>query len=848
VNKNLVAVFLILLSAFASAHTIEGDFEGITFQGETVESTFLLCNTSDSSENFHINSSNPWMQLRPLSVYLSGNSCEEIYAFTTPAPYAESGEYEIEVTASADKSVSETFYLEVVEGHKIRITPFDDEISTTQCAEKVFEFELENTGIFDERALISVEGLNENWFELSSEEILLPKGEEREIELTINIPCNQEIKVYEFKLLVELKNTGIIKEQNLELNIEDGQGILIESKEFASCNDWKTENTIALNNEGMLSDALTVELQGLDFVVLKENSFSLGPGEIKELNLEFNKTELEQGNYTFKLRVYSEKFNQVYEREFELKLENCYDLSIEKAAFQDSACIESKPEVSFIIRNNGTRKTEVRAGLEGINAVLEKNSFSLEAGESVEVRVELDLEGKTGETSFLFIADSEEFTKTIENTISIEDCYETESTVPSIEVCREIPLQGKEIVIRNTGTRKQYFNVSSNVEWIKLKEKTFEIEGLQEKVIPLIITPGKDASEESYSILTKTENNSYTMKASINYLDKETCFGIEMTNLKSFVNVNAGEGAINTIKVTNKGKTIQTVYFRVEPFNWVYFNPKEINIESGETKEIYVYFNPPFDFAEETATATVKAETNYGFTAEQEVEVHIFGGSVILTINPEDIKVNPKGLDLEDTKENTVEIKIEVENNTETNMKILGVKTPYTESKYVIEEPVIKKGEKGEITLRFVASEELELSGLEVPIEIITDKGTYYKIVTLPAGETEDEKEDEKKSREATTGFVLFGEDQYVLVILIVAVVILIIMAAVRTEKEDEKEQVVDYGTEKELDKVKNQITQKAAGKTPFSKKGVTKTSSFSKKGVTKTSSKKKPARKKKKK
>ena len=46
---------------------------------------------------------------------------------------------------------------------------------------------------------------------------------------------------------------------------------------------------------------------------------------------------------------------------------------------------------------------------------------------------------------------------------------------------------------------------------------------------------------------------------------------------------------------------------------------------------------------------------------QEEVEVNISGGSIILSINPEDIKVKSKGLETEDTNENTVEIKIEAE-------------------------------------------------------------------------------------------------------------------------------------------------------------------------------------------
>ncbi|MBU2100965.1 MAG: hypothetical protein ABH850_00205 [Candidatus Micrarchaeota archaeon] len=830
-KKILVALSLIILGVMVNAHTLEGNFEGLTFQGETVESVFYLCNSSSSGENFNISDNSIWMEIRPLSVYINADSCEEIYAFTTPFPYAESGKHEIEVTAKGETdSVSRTFYLTVVEGHKISINSNQNSINSTQCNQETFEIELKNTGIFDERALISVQGINPNWISLSSEEILLPKNQTRNFELDVLIPCNEETKNYEFTLFVELKNTGIIKEKTLAVNVKEGQGIGIESKEFNACNDLKTEEKLMIENSGILSDNIKVELEGLNWITLKENSFSLNPGQTKELELEFNGKDLEKGNYNFTLKIYSEKFNNFYSKDFSVKLEDCFNLEVTKGQFQDSACIESTPEISFIIKNTGTRKANVKAGIEGINAVLEKNSIGLNPNESTEIKAKLNLsEEQEGKINFIFLADSENYSASLENSIEIQNCYETEAIVPSIEVCNEVPLTGKFIVIKNTGTKKQSFEVSSDVDWIKLEETNFELEGNQEKTIGLIITPGKDSREENYSIKTKTENNQYQLKASITYPNQQTCFGISMTNLQSTVDVNAGEGSITTIKITNNGRTIQHLEFSVDNYYWVYFNPKEFDLMENETKEVYVYFNPPFDFKEETVKVKIKGTTNFGFKTEQEVQVNISGGSVVLTINPEDIKVNSTNLNTEDTNQNTVEIKIEIANNTETNMKILDIKSNYPNSKYFIEDPIIKKGTASEARLSFTASTELNLSGLEVPIEIITDKGTYYKVVTLPEKESmQEEKENEAGEG---TGFVLFGGDEYILVILIVIVVILIIMAAIRTGKEEKQEEIVDYSEEKNFqDEIKEIVTKPAKTEKPIKSKTTKKKSKKKKK------------------
>ncbi|MFH1664358.1 MAG: hypothetical protein ABH986_06180 [archaeon] len=811
-SKVLTAITIIFFAAIACGHSLEGNFSGLTFQGETVPSVFYLCNSSDSSTNFHLTSDNSWMQVRPLSVYLAGNSCEEVYAFTTPNPFAQAGNYEINLSAISDNSITtKTFYLTVAQGHKIIVNALNQSINSTQCKKQVFEFELKNTGIFDERALISVKGLNENWFELSSEEILLPKNSARNIELSVLIPCNQETKNYEFSLATELKNTGIIKKSSLSLKVENAQEILLENKAFTACNDLKSNAFISVKNNGLLEDEILLQIQGPDWVSVKQPKLVLQPGETKQVEIEFNQTNAETKNHSIVLNAVSEKFSQVYSKQFSIELQNCFELSIEKAAWNETACLESKPEVSYIIKNNGSKETALQLSIQGVQAQLEKNSVILLPGQSIEAKAVIDFSAVSavGEIKFVLIADSENYTKSFEAGITAEKCYGISSLAPSIEVCKGVPLTGQFISVKNTGTKKELFSVASDVSWVQPKTGSFELNGGEEKKIELEIIPQKNSAETVYSVTAKTDNAQNTRKAKITFLNNTTCFGITMTNLKNSVDVNAGEGTINTIKVTNNGLTIQKISFSVKENDWVYFNPKEFNLDKGETKEVYVYFNPPFDFSEETAVVTVKAQTDFGFTAEKKVEVNVSGGSIVLTINPEDIKVNSTGIEAKDTNQNVIEIKIEVANNTATSMKILDVKSNYPETSYFIEDPVIKKAGKGEIILKFTASEKLDLSGLEVPIEIVSDKGTFYKVVTLP----ETTETTEKESDGSETGFVLFGEDQYILVILVVIVIILIIMAAVRSDKEDaSNETVIDYSDSKGKDfqqEMKELITKK---------------------------------------
>ncbi len=803
-NKTLIALALIFLSAIANAHTMEGDFTGLTFQGQTIERTFLLCNTLNFQENFSLSSNNEWMEVRPLTASVPAESCKEIYAFITPLPYSESGEYQIEVNAEGEhESTTKTFYLTVLEGHKIKIES-QNSITTTQCKEEVFNIELENTGIFDERALFSVQGLNKNWFELSSKEIFLPKNSKRNLELNVLIPCNQETKRYDFTLQAELKNTGITKEKNLSINVENAQEILIESRSFNACNDLTAINSLSITNKGLMQEELTLQIEGPTWIKLQENSMQLESGQTKEIQIKFLENNQEEKNYSFKLKVYSEKFNQYYKKNFTVKAENCFDLSIENGQMQNSACIESNPEISYILKNTGTKRMLLKLRIEGIKAELEKNSIALEPNQSTEIKAQLDFSAiSADQLKFILIADSENYSNTKENTMQLENCYEIQSVVPSLKVCREVPLKNQFIKISNTGTKKQSFSLESNVNWINLTEKNFSLEGGQTKEIELIIMPKKTSQEETYAVKTTTENNQYTMTGNIEYLDKETCFGLNMQITKE-IEVNAGEGAITTIQITNQGKTLQHVNFLVENYSWVFFNPKKFDLMEGETKEVYVYFNPPFDFEQEKVSVQVKAITNYDFLVQKAVKVIVSGGSVILTIDPENINVSPTEIGTEDTNENKIEITIQLENNTEANMKILDVKTNYPKSNYFIKEPVIKKQTTGEIILIFVANQKLELKGLEVPIEIVTDKGTYYKVVQLP-------KETEKtEDGEETTGFILFGEDEYILVILIVLIVILIILAAVRSDKEETEEQIVDYSPEQDFQKeIKSIVTKK---------------------------------------
>ncbi|MBU1120760.1 hypothetical protein KJ660_02680, partial [Candidatus Micrarchaeota archaeon] len=252
-NKYIsLGLILIFLGLSVKAATLEGDFTAEAYQSQPLEKVFTLCNDSSHSESYSIDEFGEysyWMHVKPEELSLSAGKCEDIYAFITPEPYAREGSYDLGIRIRNSKTLDKIIELTVLQGHTLSLSVDESYKEASQCEERNYSLKIKNTGIFEERAKIEVEGLNELWFEFDSDEPVLEKNESTTVRLSVKAPCNAERKAYEFTVKASIPYTDFETEEVLTYKVVNEQEVMIDVKEEVSaCKDSTETEEITFKN------------------------------------------------------------------------------------------------------------------------------------------------------------------------------------------------------------------------------------------------------------------------------------------------------------------------------------------------------------------------------------------------------------------------------------------------------------------------------------------------------------------------------------------------------------------------------------------------------------------------
>ncbi|MEW6295040.1 MAG: hypothetical protein AB1467_01950 [Candidatus Diapherotrites archaeon] len=824
-NKYFLIAGLILIviaiAGTAKATTLEGQFNASTYQCQTTQEIFNLCNDTGGTQIYSVYTTgeqSAWMQLRPLKLSLQPNECADIYAFITPPCYSNAGNYTIGVEAKASDITRKEFSLSVLQGHTLDLSIDQEAKEGFQCEKKNYSLNIKNTGRFDERVKLSVTGIPSDWFLLDSELPIILKGETMQVNLSVQAPCNAELKEYNFTAKAEILNSDFSTERNLSYIIRNGQEVLVSLPEsIQACKDAETKGEIEIKNNGMQAEKLSLSLNAPNWITLNTSTISLNPNESKKIELTLKENDQEEKSYDLEFTAKSSKFNLSYTKKALVELKDCYNIKTQVISAPTESCLEEKPEIKFNLTNTGTKETELKLSTAGVPAELSKKAFIIQPGATEEMTALLDPAALSavGGIKFKLLLDSEHFHSSTDTEINFSKCYSASLELQGLKLCKKVSGMNSSVKLTNQGTKKQLFFIDSSIDWIKPEQKSFELNSGESKVINLFIDVPEKATEQEFTITAKSEQLELKQKANISYGTLTQCFKVDLIPSDKILDINAGEGKITTLKITNKGVTKQKVSISVKDNEWTYFDPKQLEIPKDETREAYIYFNPPYDFKEDTAVIVLKAETDYGFVTTTEFKLNIFGGSIALTLNPQEIKiVEAKISGITEEKFREVEVLLSLSNDTNSTIKIMDMKAKDLNALFIVSNPVVKSKSSITIKMQFTADENVDLNKLVVPITITTDKGIYVKEVPVKVF-AEKAKAKEGKKAQPTGLSALFKDTQKLSIVLLIIIVVLLIafiavksrsMASKSGEPKEKEESLA-------LESIKSAVTKKKTRK-----------------------------------
>ncbi|MDO8537995.1 MAG: hypothetical protein Q7S21_03870 [archaeon] len=758
----LVLLFVAFaLTGNAHAVTLSGDFSGTAYQQETIVESYNLCNTDEVSKVLTlkaIGSNSSWISIGQESSAYSAGECRTVFAFITPHPYADAGNYEIQMVVNNEATFSRFFELTVLQGHTVSLTLNNSSQTASQCEAKNYIFNVRNTGRFNETINLSTEGIPTTWKNFSLKDFSLSKGANKNITLTVQAPCNQKLDVYEFKIKAQIENTNFSISRDAEFEIENGQPISIISTAINACIDLETIADISFKNTGTFNDDIRIELLNApNWIKLSQNTLAINAGQTKKIQIISSKTNAETKTYNPTIKVTSTKYGTNYQKELNILLNDCYNLLIEKVSGKEETCVEDNLSWEFELTNTGKQSANFVLKTSGLNATLDKTSIVLSPGQKQKITAVFDLSKETvAQKAFTLTADSENFSLQKSFQVNLLNCFDAKIIAPELSLCKGVQETGK-IEIQNTGTLNQTYNLGISPAWIEPKESSIALNAGEKKSIDLLIKTPERNVEESYKITLSTDKIKQEIEKQISLKTNNECFGLSITTENINIDVNLSEGKKITIKITNNGVALQKIQVFASQEPWVFFNPKEIEIDSKAAKEVYVYLSPPIDFDLLKKTISISAKSDKGLEANLSLNLNFSGAKKVLSIAQNTIRVL-------EVKERKAVVEFMVSNDSASNLSISKISSTEEEANFNFEKRVIPSGTTQ--TIQATISLDDDSKELIVPLNFETSQGNYSKILMVQLPED---------TVEGPTGFAFFANPFWAGIFILAIVAVLII-------------------------------------------------------------------------
>lgn len=253
-----------------------------------------------------------------------GASSEKMFALFVEPGKKQSGDYSFTVRMGSDIGdtvIEKRVNLSVSDCYKLSVTILGDENPNVCSGEKVFTAIIKNEGSFTEEIKLypyydvqRIGVLSDDLFELDA-------GEEKKINITLDIPEDLDKEFSVFLTAKELNNVNkewkdsiTIKPHN---NYDCTKTQLSNSKVYARYTD--SQAILKIKNTGFVGSEYILFLEGEDKLELSEDVVYLSAGEEKQVVLNIDKEAETEDNF-FYLKIISEKNGEVYEYDFELAL------------------------------------------------------------------------------------------------------------------------------------------------------------------------------------------------------------------------------------------------------------------------------------------------------------------------------------------------------------------------------------------------------------------------------------------------------------------------------------------------------------------------------------------------
>jgi hypothetical protein len=202
--------------------------------------------------------------------------------------------------------------------------------------------------------------------------------------------------------------------------------------------------------------------------------------------------------------------------------------------------------------------------------------------------------------------------------INVVECYKVDVTSPKeLEACINVPVTFN-LTVENVGLKDDIYNVSiDELNYHKITElepkkvESFEVEYLKDN---------EGTYELGFVVSSDHTSKEGTINASV-----LKCYAVGLSVEETELGIDVGKGKLIKATITNDGTKADT--FEVtSDVDWVSIKPSSVVLESGGSKDVYVYYSPEFGATGSyETTLTVKSDNS---ETSQKITVTVGGAAV----------------------------------------------------------------------------------------------------------------------------------------------------------------------------------------------------------------------------
>ena len=480
-----------------------------------------LENEGTLDDEYVLSTDSDWLTIgSPTNLEIGAGETEYLSLFVTPGISAEPGEYRLSITAESEGSgerYTKYLYVDVLDCYGVTISA--DVVSIDSCigAEEKILVTVINDGKYDEDFTLTT---NYGYFEVDE----LTLGSMESVEVDLIIPVNLK----EQDVLIMANAGSILDSETIEIRSSDlcySVAVLNIPPVVTVCQgddqvvDINIKNTGATDDSYVLSNSFMLPF-GMDEIAISSKEFA-------QTILTIPTADLVEGTYEYSISATSAYAQDKVSGT--LVVEDCFSANL--GAFQNvkNSCPMVEQVFDLVVENTGKKSDSYQ--LLANRGTFSEPSFSLEAGESIDITLTLESEAdERGErkTEIILMSPNVEETLAIGEVIrSVDECYAMELSIDPVSVeSQDYDGVLYAISVKNEGFVESTYSayLSEGPEWAFVDPEEFNIESGDSRGIFLYVQPDIKAGNGVYNLAVTVENNggiSKTVKAEYVFMGSE---------------------------------------------------------------------------------------------------------------------------------------------------------------------------------------------------------------------------------------------------------------------------------------------------------------------------------------